>query len=70
MAHHAGVIVGLLRWVHQVEPGQVSWESLRAVYQHLLQACQVLENATKKYYTQVHQNHKIFCKSDKSQSLM
>lgn len=43
MTHHAGVIVGLLSWVHLVELGQVSRESLGAVYQHLLQACQVLE---------------------------
>lgn len=65
MIHHAGVIVGLLSRVHQVELGQVSRESLGAVYQHLLQACQILEHVTKKHYAQ--DSWKIFSK--KSQSL-
>lgn len=50
-AHHAGVVVRLLRRVHQVEPGQVRRESLGAVYQHLLQAGQVLR--TEKYDTYI-----------------
>lgn len=52
MTHHAGVIVGLLSRVHQVELGQVGRESLGAVYQHLLKACQILEHVTKKYNPQ------------------
>lgn len=47
MTHHAGVIVGLLSWVDLVELGQVSRECLGAVYQHLLQTCQVLEHTTR-----------------------
>lgn len=47
MSHHAGVVVGLLCGVDKVEQGQVSRECLRAVYQHLLQTSQVLEDTTK-----------------------
>lgn len=47
MSHHAGVIVGLLCGVDKVKLGQVSREGLRAVYQHLLETCQVLEDTEK-----------------------
>lgn len=41
-AHHAGVVVGLLSRVHQVELGQVGRQSPGAVNQHLLQTGQIL----------------------------
>lgn len=39
VAHHAGVVIGLLGWVDRVELRQVGRECFGAVYQHLLQAC-------------------------------
>lgn len=58
--HHAGVIVCLLSGIHQVKLCQVCRETLRTVYQHLLQTCQVLQDATKKKYNVLARNSTIF----------